>query len=100
VFTSNPLCPIGSDPTQCWTYDTFLWAWHQLAFSPSATVYDVCAAQWTDLSGSGYANPPFNWPWTGTWHTIGGSGQHYGVVDTPTPNTPLPVSTPYVPNVI
>lgn len=100
VFTSNPLCPIGSDPTQYWTYDTFQWAWHQLAFSPSGTVYDVCAAQWTDLSGNGYANPPFNWPWTGTWQTIGGGGQHYGVVDTPTPNAPLPVSAPYVPNVI
>jgi len=52
------------------------------------------------MSPNGYANPPFNWPWTGTWQTIGGGGQRYGVVDTPTPNTPLAISAPYVPSVM
>gem|GEM_PF-2121940 len=105
TFTSNLLCPIGSDPTQFWTYERFHWTWHQLAFSPSSTVYDVCAAHWTDLSGNGFANPPFNWPWTGLWQTIGGGGQRYGVVDAPAPNAPCPSSDllgltgPYVPNV-
>lgn len=103
-FTSNPLCPIGSDPTNRAYYRSFKWAWHQIAFSSSGTVYDVCAAQWTDLAGNGYENPPIDWSWTGEWQTPASGGQYYGVVNTPAPNTPDPsggtVGGDYVPDVV
>lgn len=94
-FVTNPLCPIGSDPTRDWTYDTFEWIMHQFCFSADAYVYDACAAQMYDLSGNAYRNPPFRWPLNGFWQTI----PNLGLVANPSPSIPYLLNAPYVPPV-
>jgi hypothetical protein len=84
-FLSNRVCLIGSDPTFLYTYTESTRGWHQIAHSSTHTVYDVCAAQWQDLSGYGYQNPPVNWPLAGYWQTNSG----LGLVRQPNPTSPL-----------
>jgi hypothetical protein len=108
-FNSHRVCLIGSDPTFYINYTVSTWAWHQIAHSSTHTVYDVCAAQWQDLSGYGYQNPPVNWPLgesptQGYWQTNPG----LGLVSEPNPTWPVltdinsgsPVWGEYVPSIM
>jgi len=69
-FRTNPLCPIGSDPTIDWTYSPWAWLWHQVCVltgapnppSNAAGIWDPTAAQKEDLNGNGYRNPPAHHP--------------------------------------
>ena len=67
---TNPLCPIGSDPTLDWTYSPWEWGYHQVCVltgapdppSNAAGIWDPTAAQKEDLNGNGYRNPPAHHP--------------------------------------
>lgn len=69
-FRTNPICPIGSDPTVDMTYKPWAWFWHQICVltgapdppSNDAGIWDPTAAQKEDLSGNGYRNPPAHHP--------------------------------------
>ena len=69
-FRTNPLCPIGSDPTVDVTYSPWAWLWHQVCVltgapnppSNAAGIWDPTAAQKEDLNGNGYRNPPAHHP--------------------------------------
>ena len=79
-FRTNPLCPIGSDPTVDVTYSPWAWLWHQVCVltgapdppSNDAGIWDPTAAQKEDLNGNGYRNPPAHhsnhlWPQKDYW---------------------------------
>jgi len=79
-FKTNPVCPIGSDPTIDPTYQPFYWGWHQVCiplgepFSTGARVWCPTAAQKEDLDGNGYRNPPAYhpdhvWPQKAYWQS-------------------------------
>ncbi len=57
-FLTNGICAIGSDPTNSNNYVPWTWGFHQIATENGST-YDACAAQYQNLSGAGYENPPF-----------------------------------------
>jgi hypothetical protein len=67
-FWTNLLCGIGNDSTDFGNYVEFPFAFHQTA-SNSGLVYDPTCAQWLDLSGSTYQNPPIGWATAGYWQT-------------------------------
>jgi hypothetical protein len=91
-FTTQPICPIGSDPTQDGQYNPDVWAWHQTA-TRTGTVYDPTAAQKEDLSGDGYRNPPINWPLQGYWQTRDSGGNPIlGLVADPVQNASAPIA--------
>lgn len=67
-FLTNNHCPIGSDSTEIENYAPYSFNFHQTCFvSASGPVYDAAIAQWRDLSGELYQNPPMNWSWSGYW---------------------------------
>jgi hypothetical protein len=100
MFNSQPVCLIGSSPTNFAYYSVSTWAWHQIAQPggrvATTYVYDVCAAHWVDLAGNGYQNPPIKWPLVGFWQTA----PNRGLVDIPDPSSPLLFFGPYVPSVL
>ncbi len=80
-FLTNPICPIGSDPTPGddpseppppfpdYTYQPYQWVCHQVCVltgspdPPSSTgIWDPTAAQKKDLDGNSYRNPPAHHP--------------------------------------
>jgi len=70
AFLTNPICPIGSDPTLDGTYSPWYWRFHQVCVitgapdppSNAAGIWDPTAAQKEDLNGNGYRNPPAHHP--------------------------------------
>lgn len=94
-FLTNPICPIGSDPTLDWTYSQRSWGYHQVCVltnappPPSNTgIWDPTGAQKEDLNGNGYRNPPAhhpNHPWTefDYWQKPRVQGASLGLVNTP-----------------
>jgi hypothetical protein len=99
VFTTNSICPIGSDPLRNDTYISFRWWWHAIStvngepFTPEARVWDPTAAQKLNLRGTWYRNPPADyppgghlWPLREYWYT----GSTLGLVASPQqgPNAP------------
>lgn len=65
---SNHHGPIGSDSTMVGNYQPYEFLMHQPCFvSSSGPVYDAALAQWRDLAGAQFQNPPMNWPWPGYW---------------------------------
>jgi hypothetical protein len=102
--TTNPICLIGSDPTDDNAYTTlpgpdpfiYPWAWHQICLSGTGTVYDVCEAQKYDYwSGNQFRNPPFNWELNPFWQT----SPSLGLFALPTGSAPVLFDGPYVPTV-
>lgn len=77
-FVTNPICPIGSDPTISQNYLNAGWTMH-MNCSVTGLIYDACLALPTDLTGSGYQNPPAGWPLPGYWQTPNGE-QFLGLV--------------------
>ncbi len=67
-FWTNYLCGIGNDATNYANYGPFSFRFHQCT-TGSGGAYDAAAAQWKDLSGANYANPPMGWPMSGYWQT-------------------------------
>jgi hypothetical protein len=105
-MVTNPICLIGSDPTQDSSYQSLPnpfnppfdkpWGMHQFALSPwGGAVYDVCAAQKFDLLGNSYRNPPFDWNLYGFWQTA----PNLGLVYSPTGSMPVLSEGPYTPTV-
>jgi len=102
-FLTNPICPIGSDPTLDWTYEPWRWGYHQVCVltgspdppSNDAGIWDPTGAQKEDLNGNGYRNPPAHhpnhpWPQFDYWQKPRVVGASLGLVNSPlqTPNDP------------
>lgn len=64
---THPLSGAGSDATDPSTYVSWPFNYHQVTLSDG--VCDASSAQWVDLSGAGYANPPVSWPLNSCWQT-------------------------------
>lgn len=64
------------------SYSTPVWNYHQVTML-SGNVFDACASQSVDLSGTVYGLPPFNWALSDFWQTNTGRG----LVATPSPST-------------
>ncbi len=94
-FSTNPVCPIGGDPTLDRTYSQTEWCFHQVCVltnalpPPSNTgIWDPTAAHKTDLNGTGYRNPPAHhpnhlWPEFDYWQKPRVRGALLGLVNTP-----------------
>lgn len=85
-FITNIACGVGNDATSLMNYEVFEFAFHQVLVL-SSSVYDGVAAQWTDLSGASYANPPMGWNLSNYWQTSDGSGGFYGLTNSFYPNS-------------
>jgi hypothetical protein len=99
-FFTNPICPIGSDPTLDWTYLSYEWGFHQVCVltgapdppSNDAGIWDPTAAQKEDLNGNGYRNPSAHhpihpWPQFDYWQKPRIVGAPLGLVNTPQQTT-------------
>jgi len=62
AFETNPGCGIGNDSTIWANYEQWRFNFHQHNASPANSTYDACVAQWVDLGGNPYQNPPIDWP--------------------------------------
>ncbi|MEJ7612447.1 MAG: hypothetical protein SQA66_02275 [Candidatus Fervidibacter sacchari] len=95
-FLTNPICPIGSDPTLDWTYEPWRWGYHQVCVltgspdppSNDAGIWDPTGAQKEDLNGNGYRNPPAHhpnhpWPQFDYWQKPRVVGASLGLVNSP-----------------
>jgi len=67
-FTTNPLCPMGADATNWILYSQEGFRFHQV-LAYGNVIFDGTSAQWRDLSGSTYQNPPAAWSLSGYWQT-------------------------------
>lgn len=70
-FVTNLVCPIGSNGSDPGLYFQLPFTMHQQC-KTSAGVCDAALAFEVDLSGSGYANPPANWPMDDYWQKDAG----------------------------
>lgn len=79
AFETHPLCGIGNTWTDPTNYIKYSFNFHQVTMS-GTDVYDVAAAQLTNLTGGAYNDTPIAWPLSGYWQTVnpspppGGSG--------------------------
>jgi hypothetical protein len=64
-FVTNPICPIGSDPTGP-NYNPIIWTMHQVCRVQGLT-YDACLALQLDPQGHNYFNPPAGWTPDNHW---------------------------------
>ncbi len=98
-FRTNFVCGMGNDATSFAYYQQFDFNFHEVCTATYA--YDAACAQWTDLAGSSWRNPPYGWSLGGYWQTSNGSGGFYGFVfGQPYSSTPTSVTMQAVPETI
>jgi hypothetical protein len=96
-FETNPICGQGNDATNPGNYAEFGFNFHQVTFE-GGNVFDAAIAQWLDLFGNGYANPPVGWGANGYWQSARpsppiGETAYLGLVNRPA-GFPGPVGQP------
>lgn len=82
TIVTNEICPMGSNASILAYYDPIEWTFHQI-MTVDTLAHDAAAAQWRNLSGGSYRNPPANWPVLGYWQTPYSNPVFIGLVDHP-----------------